>query len=78
MMSIHPYLSQRFSAQGKETALRKGERDKSIHSYMQSISDLDVSLYEGIPPGRPHDLVKMRGTMFVGSPLIGFWRGGDI
>ena len=63
MMNILPYLFQNFFAQRKETALRKGERDKSVHSYMHSISDLDVSLYGGIPPRRPPDIEMMRGII---------------
>ena len=72
MMSILPYLFQKFSAHGKETALHRGERDKSVHSYMQSILDLDVSLYGGIPPGRPPDLEMMRAIISFGSPLLDF------
>ena len=40
---IHPYLFQKFFAQEKETVQCSEERKKLVHSYIQSISDQDVS-----------------------------------
>ena len=34
---IHPYLFRRVFSQGRETVDRSEEREKSVHSYMQSI-----------------------------------------
>ena len=45
-------------------------RDKSIHPYIQSTLDIDVSLHGGIPPGRPPDLEFMGETLSFGSPLL--------
>ena len=70
MMGIHPYPFQKLSTQGKETVLRRLEREKSVHSYMQSISEHDVSLYGGITPRRSLDLELMRDNMPIDSPLM--------
>lgn len=67
---IHPYLLWRIFAQGRETVYRSEERDKSVLLYIQSTSELDVSLYGGIPPGRPPDLELMRGILSFSSPLL--------
>ena len=67
---IHPCLFREASAQRKETVLRSEERDKSVHSYMQSTSYFDVSLHGGIPPGRPPDLEWGGGTLPLGSLLF--------
>ena len=69
-MSIHPYLFQKFSTQGKETTLRREEREKSVHSYKQSTSDFDVSLDGGIPPERQPNLDWVRDILTLGSPFL--------
>ena len=63
MMRIHPYLFWEVSAHKEGTALRSEERENSVHSYIQSTSDFDVSLHGGIPPGRPPDLELMRDIL---------------
>ena len=55
MRNTHPYLFQRVDEQKREAILRSEGRDKSVHSYMQSTLDVDVSLHGGISPGRPPD-----------------------
>ena len=70
MMSIHPYIFQKNYRQGKETALHREERDKSVHSYMQSTLYFDVSLHGGIPPGRPPDLELVRDILPLSSPFL--------
>lgn len=69
---IHPYLFRGVFAQEKEIVLRSEERDKSVHSYIQSTSELDVSLCGGIPPGRSPDLELMRDILSYSSPLLDF------
>ena len=55
----------------------KRGKNQSTHT-CSLFSDLDVSLFGGFPSRRPYDLEMMRGIMLLGSPLIGFRRGGDI
>ena len=50
--------------------MRSEERDKSVHSYMQSTSYFDVSLHGGIPPRRPPDLELVIEILPFGSPLL--------
>ena len=40
--------------------------------YEQSTLDIDVSLYGGIPLGRPPDLQLLRDIFYLGSPLLDF------
>ena len=47
-------------------------KGKVAQSYVQSTLDIDVSLYGGIPPGRPPDLQLMRDILYLGSPLLDF------
>ena len=69
-MSIHPYLFQKSSVQRKETALHREDRDKSVHSYMQSTLDFDVSQDGGIPHQRPPNLDWVRDILTLGSPFL--------
>ena len=58
--STHPYLFQKVDAQKRQTDLRSESKEKSVHKYMQSTLDIDVSLHGGIPPRRPPDQELMR------------------
>ena len=67
---IQPYLFQEVSAQNKEILLHSEERKKSVHPYVQSTSDFDVSLHGGIPPRRPLDLELEGDILPFGSSLL--------
>ena len=66
MRSIHTYPFQKVDAQKRETGLRSECRDKSVHPYIQSTLDTDVSLHGGIPPGRPLDIELVGDTLSFG------------
>ena len=60
MRSTHPYLFQRFDEHKKEIGLCSEGKGNSIHLYIQSTLDVDVSLHRGISPRRPPDQQMMR------------------
>ena len=55
---MHPCLFQGVPIHDKETELCSKERDTSVQPFMQSTSDLDVSLHGEISQGRPPDEKK--------------------
>ena len=55
MRSTHPCPFHEVDAPKRETGLCSESRDKSVHSYMQSTLDDDISLHGEISPRRPPD-----------------------
>ena len=70
MRRMHPCLFQGVCIHKKETDLCSTGRDTSVHSFIQSTSDFDVSLHGGIPLGRPPDW-KMN-KVFCNIPKMNF------
>lgn len=68
----HPYLFQEVDAPKRETRLRSEGKDKSVHPYMQSTLDDDVSLNGGISLGSPLDQQMMRDALHLEALLIDF------
>ena len=56
MRGTHPSLFQRASENRRQTVLHCESKGKVSQPYEQSTLDIDVSLYGGIPLGRPLDL----------------------
>ena len=50
--------------------MRSENRDKSVHSHIQSTLDIDVSLHGGIPPGRPPDWKMIKEFSQHVAPFI--------
>ena len=54
--------------------MHSGSMEGSLHSYMQSSLDDDVSLHGDILPGRPLDQQRRMDASHVGAPIIDFRR----
>ena len=72
MIGIHPSLFQRASARKRKTILQCGSKGNFSQPYEQYTLDIDVSLYGGIPPGRPPDLELMEDILSLDSTLLDF------
>ena len=72
MRGTHPSLFQRANARKSQIDLCCKGRGKVAQPHEQSTLDIDVSLYGGIPPGRPPDLSSMREILSLDSSLLDF------